>query len=383
MKICLLTRSHQLKDSRIHGRIGFSLIGSGIKVIIICRVPMNSPRIFTKIDNIQYSAIPRSKLPKRDFIPTIQIFCEAWKANADVYVCFELRTLIMGLILKIFRGVKIVYDCHEYRPEKYSEIFIKSMREHMIYFLRTIERFLSKFCDSIWCVNEHLSQRFKYKDQLPVILPNYPNKNLFIDTPPLPGKVSSKYVKRKVICYVGGITEKRGITACLYTMFFLKFFEPRAFFLIIGAVTTNYKRKINYIIKKLSLSNYVEFTGRIPHNLIPSHLMLGQLGIFLVQPTNRRYNWGEPIKYFEYTAAGLPVIMSDLPAKRRLIESYSNGILVNPKNYRETALKITQLLHDDGLRKKMSNKGIHAFENELNWQNVETKMIDSIRDLSE
>jgi glycosyltransferase involved in cell wall biosynthesis len=102
-----------------------------------------------------------------------------------------------------------------------------------------------------------------------------------------------------------------------------------------------------------------------------------------VQPTNRRYNWGEPIKYFEYTAAGLPVIMSDLPAKRKLVESYRNGILVNPKDYRETALKIAQLLHDNGLRKKMSNKGIHAFETQLNWQNVEAKMIDSIRNLSE
>ena len=74
--------------------------------------------------------------------------------------------------------------------------------------------------------------------------------------------------------------------------------------------------------------------------------------------------------------------MSDLPAKRRLIETYGNGMLVNPKDYRDIALKISLLLDDDGLRKKMSMRGIRAFKNELNWQNVETKMIDSIRNLS-
>jgi glycosyltransferase involved in cell wall biosynthesis len=288
----------------------------------------------------------------------------------------------MGLILKIFRGVKVIYDCHEYRPETYSELFSEWMREYTITIVRSVERFLSKFCDSVWCVNEHLSQRFQYKDKFPVILPNYPTKDLFLNPPPLPAEVSSKYVKRKVLVYVGGITEKRGITACLYTMFFLKFFEPQAFFVFIGAVAPNYEKIIDYIITKLSLKNCVEFFGQTPHNLIPSYLALGELGIFLVQPTNRRYNWGEPIKYFEYTAAGLPVIMSDLPAKRRLIETYGNGLLVNPKDYRDTALKISRLLDDDGLRKEMTMKGIHAFKNELNWPNVEYKMIDSIRNLS-
>ena len=150
MKICLLTRSHQRQDSRIHGRIGLSLICSGIKVIIVCRGPKNCKQFYKKIGKIKYVAVPRSRLPQRDFLATIHIFMEALKAKADVYVCFELRTLIMGLILKIFKRVKVIYDCHEYRPETYGELFPRPMQKNMITFFCTIERFLAKFCDYEW-----------------------------------------------------------------------------------------------------------------------------------------------------------------------------------------------------------------------------------------
>ena len=144
----------------------------------------------------------------------------------------------------------------------------------------------------------------------------------------------------------------------------------------------SYKNKLDPIIKEQSLQNYVEINGHIRHDKIPSYLQLGDLGVFLLLPINKRYDWGEPIKYFEYTAAGLPVVMSDLPAKRALIVKHGNGILVNPLNQEDTAKKIAELLKNDALRKKMAARGLTAFATELNWNEIEHKMLNSIRPLS-
>jgi glycosyltransferase involved in cell wall biosynthesis len=95
-----------------------------------------------------------------------------------------------------------------------------------------------------------------------------------------------------------------------------------------------------------------------------------------------RYQWGQPIKYFEYSAAGLPVAFSDLAAKRRLIERIGNGILVDPSNPSKTAHKIAALLRDGKKMDVMAEKGRQAFLNEFNWERVEPDMLATIDKLN-
>jgi glycosyltransferase involved in cell wall biosynthesis len=83
---------------------------------------------------------------------------------------------------------------------------------------------------------------------------------------------------------------------------------------------------------------------------------------------------GEPTKYFEYAAAGLPVVISDLPAKRRLVELNQNGTLVNPTDAHEVARRIAELLRDRESRARMACNGRRAFLERCNWEAVEPKL---------
>lgn len=380
--ICLLTRSHYPNDSRIHSRFAMSLVRAGYEVIVICRIPNDQPRSVRIINKVKYVCVPRPRNAKWDFIQTLKLFMEAWRVKATIFICFEIRTLLMGLILKAVKRVKVIYDCHEYKAEVYGGLLPIPLRDATTFLIFQTEKTFSKLCDCIWCVNSHISLRLRNRGKNPIVLPNFPRKELFTNIQPLPETISLKYEHRKVLIYVGGITEARGITACLYVMSRLKRMVPQAYLLCFGPVESNYKKKLELIIKKQSLQNYVEINGHIRHDKIPSYLQLGDLGIFLLQPINRRYDWGEPIKYFEYTAAGLPVVMSDLPSKRSLVVKYGNGILVNPLDQEDTVKKIADLLKDDTLRKKMTAMGQKAFATELNWNKIESKMLNSIRSLS-
>lgn len=378
MKICLLTRSHKPCDPRIHFRLARSLTRAKHNVKVVCRVPYNAPHLRQVIECIHYIGIPRSRTPRRDFRGTVQIFREAWRIGAEIYICFELRTLAMGLILKLFTGASVIYDCHEYRPEKGGEIFPKALRKVMIWVLRKVEHFLVRGADVIWCVNKHLAARLFDDVDRTIVLPNYPINDMFEHIKTLPEKLRAQYAGRKVLIYAGGMSEKRGVTASLYMMAHLRELVPETYMLFIGQVNSNYAEQLRKIIRQLALDNVVEFLGHIPHEKVPRYLALGDLGIFLLEPVNERYNLGEPIKYFEYTAAGLAVVMSDLPAKRRLVEQVGNGILVEPADYIGTAKRIAQLLQNKGERKAMAERGRAMFLSSLNWEAVVPRMLDSI-----
>jgi glycosyltransferase involved in cell wall biosynthesis len=377
MKICLLSRSHKPFDPRLHTRIGTSL-KKKYEISIICRVDNDDTHLKRWIDGILYMGVPRPRKPRQDGINTFTIFRKAWNVNADIYICFELRTLFMGLIFKLFKGSKLIYDCHEFRPETYREVFTNRFGNHIITIYRKFEKFLVSCCDCIWCVNEHLASRLDPKNKKSIILPNYPRKNEFKFIKNLPKKIREKYDGRKVLIYVGGISENRGITACLYVMAYLKQIDKAAFLIFIGKTGKAYARKLDYIIKELEISKSVEFIGQIEHRNIPSYLILAELGIYLVQPVNPRYSMGEPIKYFEYTAAQLPVVMSDLPAKRTLIETYKNGILVDPKDYKSIAQNIANLICNENRLNRFKINSRNAFQSELNWEIIATRMYDSI-----
>ncbi len=238
---------------------------------------------------------------------------------------------------------------------------------------------MAQRADVVWAVNEHLAARFRPHCEPVIVLPNYPLLETFEEIKSPPEELQARYAGKKVLLYVGGISQARGVTACLRVMAHLRHDLPQARMLFIGRLEGSYAQEVKSLVSELELGGAVEFLGRVEYTEIPSYLRLGDLGIFLVQPVRERYNWGEPIKYFEYAAAGLPVVMSDLPAKRRLVEEVGNGIVVDPLNHAAAAEAIAGLLRDKARRQAMARRGREAFLSRLNWQAVAPQMLDSLR----
>jgi glycosyltransferase involved in cell wall biosynthesis len=284
----------------------------------------------------------------------------------------------MGWLLKVFQNSKLVYDCHEYWPEKIANLAPAIFQVTIKRIFRSIERFFSGRADIVWAVNEHLAQRFSGLSKPVIVLPNYPTMELFGRKHDPPTRLREQFKNKKVLIYIGGLTEVRGISACLQVTALLKANHPDIQTLFIGSFGYKYEQIMPRLIDDLDISNHVTIIENVDHEKIPGYLKLGDLGLFIVQPVNERFSWGEPIKYFEYMAAGLPVVISDLPAKRRLIEAIGNGILVNPLDHSETANAIHKLLSDNNLRNVMSRKGSAAFQDQYHWEFISERMINSL-----
>jgi glycosyltransferase involved in cell wall biosynthesis len=109
----------------------------------------------------------------------------------------------------------------------------------------------------------------------------------------------------------------------------------------------------------LGLTSRVEFTGQVPPRAVAG--LLERAGI-LVLPnlaTAISTRFTSPLKMFEYMAAGRPIVASDLPAIREVLEHERNALLVPPGDGAALASGIQRLLDDPALAARLART---AFE---------------------
>jgi glycosyltransferase involved in cell wall biosynthesis len=79
---------------------------------------------------------------------------------------------------------------------------------------------------------------------------------------------------------------------------------------------------------------------------------------------------------FEYMSAGLPVIASDFPYWREIIEKSKAGVCVDPENPQSIAKAINELSNDPDLMKAMGVFGKSAVANSYNWPVAERVLLN-------
>ena len=99
-----------------------------------------------------------------------------------------------------------------------------------------------------------------------------------------------------------------------------------------------------------------------------------RVGLCVLQPASNYIN-SQPIKIYEYMAAGLPYICSDFPAWKELTKETGAGVCVNPKDAEELAAAISILLNNPQKAEIMRRKGRLAAVNQFSWDAERKKLI--------
>jgi len=85
------------------------------------------------------------------------------------------------------------------------------------------------------------------------------------------------------------------------------------------------------------------------------------VGLVLLEDTCLNHRLALPNKLFEYLAAGVPVLASDLPELRRVVETYRVGCVVDPANPGALAAAMRRLVEDAALRRHLAANTDAAF----------------------
>jgi glycosyltransferase involved in cell wall biosynthesis len=95
-----------------------------------------------------------------------------------------------------------------------------------------------------------------------------------------------------------------------------------------------------------------------------------------LQPIDKNTVYSLARKFLEYIAAGLPVIISDFPEYRAIVEQYDLGLLIDPERPEQIAAAVDKLAGDESYRHQLSENAARAFELELNWEMESRKLFE-------
>jgi glycosyltransferase involved in cell wall biosynthesis len=267
---------------------------------------------------------------------------------------------------------KVIYDSHECYPEdlQNKEWLPKYLRMPVAKIYKFIEDFGARKFDMVVAATPYIHKRFEGVAKKIITVNNYPRLQDF-------GSESdtSLSIKRDGVCYVGAISEIRGILPFLDS---LTNVEPAVKVYVAGTFATEN-------IKKLVFAHpnwvRVEFSGQVNREEIRNIYVKSFAGIvnFLRAPN---HEFSQPNKLFEYMAAGIPVVASDFQLWKDIIEPTACGITVKPDSAKEIANAINKLYVDQQLSESMGQAGREAIVDKYSWEREGVVLLNAYKELT-
>jgi glycosyltransferase involved in cell wall biosynthesis len=130
-----------------------------------------------------------------------------------------------------------------------------------------------------------------------------------------------------------------------------------------------------------------QFTGAVPYDQIPALLAAADVGVApfntAPHPALRAagFFWS-PLKIYEYMAASLPVVTSDIPPLNTVIREGVEGALFPEGNTPALAEAIARLLADPAAARAMGRRARERVVADFSWQRHCEELERILRELS-
>lgn len=164
------------------------------------------------------------------------------------------------------------------------------------------------------------------------------------------------------LVYVGGLTEGRGASQMLDAIQQLA--ESHGARLVIaGPVSDD-------LLSRMRAHpgwRHVDYLGLLDRADVAALLAASTIGVVLFLPEPNHIK-AQPTKMFEYMAAGLPVLASDYPLWRELVESTGAGVVADPEDIDSVVRGAAYLLDHADERAEMGRRGRELVVTTRNWR---------------
>jgi len=325
------------------------------------------------MNGIKVIALPKPKGRfQRMFGLTLKILCLSLEQKADLYHFHDPELIPVGIVLKIL-GKKIIYDVHEdYSKEILSKPYLpKTTRNAIAYLTKTIEYISSNIFDGIITATDDILKNFSHQKKA-VTIKNFPilSTNLYVK------KLNNNERNVFNLIYVGALTKIRGISQIIRALEFIDSNRKIKLILYGRFYPIDYEKEV----RGLNGFEKVEYLGwKDPYD-IPKFLIRADAGIvcFLPEPNHIK---AMPTKLFEYMIANLPVIASNFPLWKEIVEGNKCGICVDPLKSEDIAKSITYLMEHPRIKKEMGENGRKAILEKYNWEAEQRKLLDIYKDI--
>jgi len=182
-------------------------------------------------------------------------------------------------------------------------------------------------------------------------------------------KITNLPLDKKIVLYSGsvGYYKWKGEDVFIESA---RFLDNNFLFVVVGGDSIDAKRAI-----EKPLPNNVFCVDRQPYSQIPFYLKAADI---LILPSKSGYKLSEeltsPLKLFEYMASRVPIIASDLPSIREVLND-DNALLIKPNNPKVLADSIKKIIGDNNKARLISNQSRIDVE-KYEWKGRANKILD-------
>jgi glycosyltransferase involved in cell wall biosynthesis len=359
IRICHVTSAHPAEDIRIFVKEAISAAKAGFEVHVVTGGNQQYEKNGVFIHGIDGKSggrfVRMGKTVNR-------VYEKALSLDADIYQLHDPELLRIALKLKK-QGKKVLFDAHEDVPAQImAKHWIPKPLRHIVAFLfRVMEHVILSRISGVITATPFIRKRLQKLNPRCVDINNYPLLNEF----PRPGATENKMHE---LVYIGGISETRGIFPLLDMLH--SFSGP----ISLGLAGPFSPPELEETVRKHPAFSKVTYYGILSREGISELLKKSRIGMVTLLPTPNHLE-SQPIKMYEYMAAGIPVIASDFPYWEEIISRCGCGLTVNPDNPESIKQAVTALLGHEKPAASMGQKGREAIEKEFNWEAEEKRLI--------
>ena len=351
-KVCHVTSVHRADDVRITHKECASMAQAGWEVHLVA-----SGILRTGLEGVAHHPLPsppKSRLWRMLAQPW-RVYGKAVSIDADVYHLHDPELLPVGFLLKQ-RGKSVVYDVHEDVPR---DIMTKrwipqALRPAAAWFADAVERMAASSFNGVVAATPMIAQRFPQEKTATVR--NFPLESEF------PKQSNTTMRSRGLFVYVGLINDARGLDAMLQAAGLLRSSDATLELAGLGDAAD-----IDEVLSRSIANDNVRYLGLLDREGVSRLLSKAVAGLVVLKPL-QSFQEALPVKMFEYMAAGLPVIASDFPLWRTIIDGEKCGILVDPLDPQALASTMSWILEHPAEAAEMGKRGRAAVRERYNWE---------------
>ena len=369
-KVSIVFLGNAQHDSRITN-LSNSLKEDGCKVSIISFDWFISSENFSN-DELKIFKLTKGKFSLFFYLRFALILIrELFKTNADLYFAEDLYTLPFVTAIAKLKRAKVYYNSREL----YAFLGGLRNRPFLQSIVTRVEKFFITKVDLVLTTGEMDSEFIEkfYGIKNTLVIRNIP----LLQTPTAKIDFRKLYnipEDKLILLYQGVLLEGRGVPMIMRTMVKL----TKTVLVILG--DGEQKNNFQKLAQQLNISERVFYAGTIGQRELINYTAGGDVGLSLIENISVSYYHALPNKLFEYIMAGLPVLCSDLPQMKKIVEEYKVGESISVENENNIYFTLKRWSESPELLKSYRNNCLLAAQ-KLNWQEEYKKSRKRLLDL--
>ncbi|GAA1131365.1 glycosyltransferase family 4 protein [Citricoccus alkalitolerans] len=358
-----LSSAHPWTDNRIHMREAASLSQAGYDVGLYAV----DNELHVGGTGVTVTRVPAAPRWRRVTLESIRAVRFAVSSKASIVHIHD-PELVWAIPLLQIRGKRVIYDAHEDLPSQvmHKPYIPETWRAPVAFVADRLLR-IANLSDHVIAATEVVAKRFDANKT--TVVRNYP----LIDTSE---QWSDPQQRGLSVVYVGGLSEARGTRVLIEALDSAQM--PTGWSLkLAGWGASGFVQSLS----TLPGWDRVEFYGTVAPPAARELVGSSRVGLVVLGDTPNHRD-ALPTKMFEYMASGVPVIASDFPLWRQILEEHDCGLVVDPDSPEDIAAAIALYAGDPGLLMRHSVNGFNAVRNSLNWTSEAEGLVRAYRAVS-